>query len=284
MSDMPPGTHVKHRTGTPGLGAAWAILAGMGATSVTYNVVHAVHGGALNIFLALVYGIAPVYGAALLSHVVAVHGGGRLMQAVTFALMLGAMGLSIGATAAVVRPVAGAWMQWLFGIVTDGAALVALRVILASRHRKAAAAAAVDAALAEAKAALERAGEAAGEQSRLEAELTAANAALETVRAELGAEVQALTSALNKARNKARTSGQKRRAASPRNNGSGSPLNVDVPSDVDTQAEALRILGEEPGISGGELGLRLGKSKRYGCILKNKLAASVAGPDTAEQP
>lgn len=59
----------------------------------------------------------------------------------------------------------------------------------------------------------------------------------------------------------------------------GSPLPADPPDDMDTQAEALRILADEPGISGGELGRRLGKSASYGCRLKNKLAASVAGPE-----
>ena len=135
MLGMTP-SHARTTAGTPGLGAAWAILIGAGATSITYNVTHAVHGGALNVGLALVYGIAPVYVSALLSHVVAVHGGGKFMQGITFVLMLGAMALSIGATAAVVQPVAGAWMQWLFGIVIDGAALVALRVILSSRGRQ----------------------------------------------------------------------------------------------------------------------------------------------------
>lgn len=43
-------------------------------------------------------------------------------------------------------------------------------------------------------------------------------------------------------------------------------------ADLDTEAEALRILGAEPKISGGELGRRLGKSESYGCRLKNKLA------------
>jgi Protein of unknown function (DUF2637) len=53
-----------------------------------------------------------------------------------------------------------------------------------------------------------------------------------------------------------------------------------VPQDVDTQAEALRILSDEPGISGSELGRRLGKTEGYGRILKQKLAAAapVTGP------
>jgi uncharacterized protein DUF2637 len=53
-----------------------------------------------------------------------------------------------------------------------------------------------------------------------------------------------------------------------------------IPSDVDTQAEALRILADHPDIAGSELGLRLGKTPGYGRTLKRKLAGSVAGPDS----
>ena len=124
--------------------AAWAVLVGMGGTSVTYNVCHAVSHGSMNLWLALLYGIAPVFAAALLSHIVAEHDGGRFLQGVAFAVMLGAMTLSIGATAAVVKPASGPWMQWLFGAVLDAAALVALRVILSGRKRKAEAAAVLE--------------------------------------------------------------------------------------------------------------------------------------------
>lgn len=246
-------------TRTPSLAPAWAILLGMGAASITYNVVHAVHGGGFNIALALVYAITPVYGAALLSHQVAEHDGGKVMQAITFLLMLGAMALSIGATAAVLGPVAGSWMRWLFGVVADGAALVALRIILSDKSRKAKAAEVTETAHAQAA-------EVAAELARVRQERDTVQAELAEVRERLGGEVQALTSALNKARNKARSSGQKPRASSSRN--------TTVPDDVDTQAEALRILEEEPGISGGALGRRLGKSERYGCMLKNRLAPS----------
>ena len=52
-----------------------------------------------------------------------------------------------------------------------------------------------------------------------------------------------------------------------------------VPKDVETQAEALRILSDDPDIDGSELGRRLGKTPGYGRTLKRKLAPSVAGPD-----
>jgi Protein of unknown function (DUF2637) len=53
-----------------------------------------------------------------------------------------------------------------------------------------------------------------------------------------------------------------------------------VPGDVDTQAQALAIIAEDPGISGSELGRQLGMTPAYGRQLKNRLAGSVAGPDS----
>lgn len=71
----------------------------------------------------------------------------------------------------------------------------------------------------------------------------------------------------------------KRTTVSPRSEAVSSPPETQVPKDVDTQAEALLILAEEPDISGSELGVRLGKTKRYGQILKNKLVVTSAGPE-----
>ncbi len=45
-----------------------------------------------------------------------------------------------------------------------------------------------------------------------------------------------------------------------------------VPRDVETQAEALRILADNPDIDGSELGRQLGKTPGYGRTLKRKLS------------
>lgn len=121
--------------------AAWGVLAAMGATTLTFNVWHATHAGHMMLPLALLYGFAPVLAAMGLSHIVAAHKGGAFMKAAAFAVMLGAMALSMGATAAVVRPTSGPVLCWLFGIVIDAAALVALQVILSPESRAAARAA-----------------------------------------------------------------------------------------------------------------------------------------------
>ena len=121
--------------------AAWGVLAAMGGTTLTFNVWHATHAGHMMLPLALLYGFAPVLAAMGLSHIVAAHQGGAFMKAAAFAVMAGAMALSMGATAAVVRPTGGPLLCWLFGIVIDAAALVALQVILSPESRAAARAA-----------------------------------------------------------------------------------------------------------------------------------------------
>lgn len=66
----------------------------------------------------------------------------------------------------------------------------------------------------------------------------------------------------------------KKPATSPRK-GAVSPA-TQVPNDVDAQAEALAILAAEPDIKGAQLGPRVGKSERWGQMLKNKLATTAA--------
>lgn len=144
---------------------------------------------------------------------------------------------------------------------------------------------------------LDRAEGAEGERERQEAERRAVQASAETVRiTELEAALDALRGELETAqasraeveakaaealervevltRKLARTSGQKPTRKSPPKKAPASTPETQVPDDVDTQAEALRILADEPGISGSELGRRLGKSERYGCMLKKSLAPS----------
>lgn len=145
--------------GRGGTAAAWLVLVAMGGTSVTFQVWHAVHSGAMPLALALLFAGAPVTAAMGLSHLIAVHRCGRLMKSVTVAVMLGAMGLSAGSIAAVIAPIA-MHLSWLFGAVLDAAALVALAMILTERDWEAARRAVADAT---AKAAAEAAASAARE-------------------------------------------------------------------------------------------------------------------------
>ena len=289
--------------------AAWAVLVGMGGTSVTYNVYHATHNGSMNLGLALLYGIAPVFAAALLSHIVAEHDGGRFLQAVTFAVMLGAMTLSIGATAAVVEPAAGPWMQWLFGAVLDAAALVALRVILSSRKHKAAAAEAMEAAertVAEAeRIAAEAAGsvaEAERKSAALEAELATRSAELVAETAEsvttLEAELTAMRTELAAANATAEAlreaaSARLRKRSQPAGAPAGkSASQSDSTEDLTLELRAVQMLNAHPELKkprmGSELGRRLGAAESTGRRLHSSLTGEQlpgeAGEANEEQP
>ena len=110
--------------------AAWAVLAFAGLTMVSFNIWHALHGGIPQLPLAVLAGVVPVALAMGMSHIVAAYRAGRFLKVVTFAVMVGAMVLSIRATGYVVRPAFGP-LWWLYGGVVDSAALVALQVILA---------------------------------------------------------------------------------------------------------------------------------------------------------
>lgn len=267
---------------TPGLAAAWAVLIGTGLTSVTYNVVHAVQGAHLEVVLALLLAWAPAFVAACLSHLAAVLDAPWPVKTAVIAVTLAGMVLSASATASVVAPAEPGWRGWLFGITLDAAALLALWAILTGRRRKNEAATEVETAREAVAQARSEAQAATQKATETEADLATAKTELETVRASLEAEVQALTSALNRARNNRRGSGRKRARSSAPNTRTASPQNTQPSEDIDTQAEALSILLAEPDISGGELGRRLGKSERYGCMLKNRLAASMAGPETQQ--
>ena len=127
-TDLPPRVHDR--------AAAWLVVAFAGITMVAFNMWHAIHGG-IPVALAVLFGLAPVVLAMGLSHVVAAYQGGWFMKGATFAIMLGAMVLSVRATGYVVRPATGDLWP-LFGIVTDSAALLALQVIMSPESRAAA--------------------------------------------------------------------------------------------------------------------------------------------------
>jgi hypothetical protein len=127
------------------------------------------------------------------------------------------------------------------------------------------------------------------ERTALRAQLEDARAAvdplradLETARSELArvtAKAGAATAKLEAQRK--RNSPAKRRATSPRNRSEISRA-TKVPDDVGARAEALGILASEPDISGADLGLRVGKSKRWGQLFLRGLATAPKGPDAEE--
>jgi hypothetical protein len=271
--------------------AAWAVLVGMGGTTVTYNIFHAVHHGpmpkSLTLGLALLYGIAPVFAAMCLSHLVAARKSDKLMQRLAFAVMLGAMALSIGAVGTVVRPVAGRYLCWLFGAVLDAAALIALRMLLSGHERREEEATALQLAESAAETARSEAADAAAKVARLEAELATVTVALEAERA------RRVPGRKQRRGSGRRPAGTGTRNPAPATAGSSAPEPgpEDVP-DIDAEARILALIDQ--GHSASKAGILAGKSDSYGrhvARLRNAAKKEPAGGErtdgdmaTGEQP
>lgn len=291
---------------TPGdVKAAWAVVIAMGGTSVTYQIFHAVVFGQMNVYLAVLYGLVPTAVAALLSHIVATHKGGRFLQGLTFAIMLGAMALSINSTGDVVHTAAGR-LWWLFGLVLDAAALVSLRVIFSAHERKRTAATALQAAEQTARDALARAQRAEAERAEQTADLTRLHAEqateLEQARTELAAAkatVEALRSTRVPARKSRRGSARKPTrnptlSSAPVPPSASGPEPAAVPAgssgpedelDLDTEARLLILQYISEGHSASQAGIMAGKSDSYGrqvARLAKAAKTEPAGDDRTE--
>jgi hypothetical protein len=274
MSGMP--TDAKHERPATArdttIGAAWAILICLGGTQVTFNVVSALRHSALSPVPVLA-GLGPVLAAVLLSHLAASRRAQAWFRVAITGVMLCSMAVSIGATVEVTTPVFDAWWRAvLFGIVLDAASLLALWFIMDRHGEKAAAVTAVEQAQAAAEAARQQASEVTGKAAGLEAELTG-------VRAELEAAL-ARASAPRKSRRSAPRKPARNRTPVPP---SGSAPEVPGADDLSTEVQALDILHANPGISGSELGRRLGKTDRYGRELIKRLGPVAASSESEGQ-
>jgi len=274
--------HAKRRP--EGLIAAWLCLVIAGAATVTFNIVNAWHSGMASP-LGVVEGVVPVALAMIVSHLVAVSSAGAFLRGITFAVMVGALALSVRATGAVVAPAAGT-LWWLYGAVVDTAALASLQVLLTLKARTR------EAAQERAQAETAAAGEATAlraELAALRAELAGAQEIIATAQAERADAQRSAQEAAGKAEVTARKLDALRARSARTGKGAEAPRSrradpraTEVPSDVDAQAEALSILAAEPGISGAQLGPRVGMSKRWGQEFKKNLAGSSAGPEGQE--
>jgi hypothetical protein len=287
MPDMPNGKHAQEAT--PGAKPAsradiWFVLVLTGGASAFLQMWHATHSGSTAGIVDGIVGLVPAATAIGLSHAVVSHKAAAWLRVITVAVMLAFMAAAASASASVVQPVEMRDFNWVFSLALDAAELACVWLLLGHSERKAAEAAAVVLAEKVAEQARTEAAEASGKVAGLEAELARVSTELAEARGALEAQRARRVSGPKRRR----VSGPKRAAVSPPNSSTSSPPNADVvsppetdvPEDVDTQAEALRILAAEPDISGSKLGLRLGKTERYGQMLKSKLAPSVPGPDS----
>ena len=245
--------------------AGWAVLVGAGVTTICFNIYHSTHKGNLATLLAVLLGLAPVGLAMGLSHMGVRHRSNPWMMAAMFAVMIGAMALSMGAVAAVVRPTTGPYLCWLFGAVLDSAALLALWGIISDPK----AVAPKGAPEGELDPELEVASDPEVSPPLPPGSATVLPGGSDP---EVPPPLPPGTSARKPPRKRATTSARKpRRTSAP-----------PVP-DMDNESWALQILATDPGMSGSELGRRMGKSDRYGRDLIKRLSTAVPDPGEGGQ-
>jgi len=216
------------------------------------------------------------------SHLVATSSAGRLLRGITFAVMIGALALSVRATGAVVAPAAGP-LWWLYGAVVDAAALVSLQLLLTLKAR---------AAERERERVAQEAA-AADERTALRAGLDALTETLETAQAEHASSQHELAGALTEAQRResealARVEVLERKLAAksaqkPRQR----KRETAQSEDLTTELRALKFLDDEPALRqpgmGGELARKLGVSPATGRRWHARLTAQAVPPESLSE-
>ena len=247
--------------------SAWLVFISMAGTTMSFQVYHSVERGHMPWPLAGLYGIVPLLISMLLIEVVSGwESAPEWIQWSAYLIIGGAMYLSASASGAVVLHAAPSHSSLLFGLLLDGAAILAARFLMTSA--KTAATAKRDTLEAELDA--ERLARQSAEAERESARKDAADA---TAKAEAAARQLAGT----KAGTKGDTSGERGTGtAAPRKPGTAARKTAAKDpeaqaAEILTHAEAELILAADPHISGSELGRRLGTTPGYGRTLKRKL-------------
>lgn len=256
---------------------AWAVFVSMAGTTMSFQVYHSIERGHLPPALAVLYGVVPLFISMLLIEVISGwESAPKWIRGAAYLIIAGSMYLSAAATGAVVLKAAPPHSSLLFGLLLDGAAILAARFLMTGTSR----AAKAELAALEQAAQIERA-------ARLEAE-EEAEAALSEAQAALDAEREekaALTARLEAAQQQLEEAAQERhkdRPVPPRTpRRSAAPRSTKSPeaqaAEVVIRTEAELILDAEPGISGSELGRRLNVQPGYGRRLKRELTQAGRG-------
>ena len=247
--------------------SAWAVFIGMAGTTMSFQVYHSIEHGKMPPPLAVLYGVVPLLISMLVIEVVSGWDNAPVWaRGGAYLIIGGAMFLSAAATGAVVLHAAPDHSSLLFGLLLDGAAILAARFLMTTAKVTAAMAQAVSAAALEAERGVRRNAEAARDAARQET----AEMAEAVTRAE--AKAEALTAKLAAIPKQAgRGSGRKRDAEVPGNGGGSGPGNgrpdqapsaapespgAEAPEDLDSEAKVLWYL--DKGYSASRAGVKAG--------------------------
>lgn len=271
--------------------SAWLVFISMAGTTMSFQVYHSIKHGHMPVPLAVLYGVVPLLISMLVIEVVSGwHDAPKWIRWGAYLIIGGAMYLSAAATGAVVLRAAPDHSSLLFGLLLDGAAILAARFLMTAVKRAAAAEQAEHVAALTAERERADAAEAAAEElrrtaaetaSKTEAELADARrqAADATARAEAErdaarervavatGEADALRRELAEARRgnddrkrdrKPGGSGTRKRAPETGNDdGAGEP-----PEDLDSEARVLWFLAK--GWSASQAGIKAGLTDSRG--------------------
>ena len=244
--------------------SAWLVFISMAGTTMSFQVYHSIEHGHMPPPLAVLYGVVPLFISMLVIEVVSGwEDAPKWVRWAAYLIIGGAMYLSAAATGAVVLRAAPPHSSLLFGLLLDGAAILAARFLMTAVKR------AAGAELAALQMAL-----AAERDARLEADAECAalreeSGTAQQERAELAGRLQAALQQQAEAAQKRHKGGTSAGGGTtPRSRAKNPEAQA---AEVVTRAEASIILAAEPGISGSELGRRLGVQEGYGRKLKREL-------------
>jgi hypothetical protein len=112
--------------------SAWSVFISMAGTTMSFQVYHSLEHGYMPWPLAYLYGIVPLLISMLLIEVISGwNDAPKWIRWVTYLIIAGAMFLSASATGAVVFRAAPHRASLLFGLLLDGAAILAARFLMA---------------------------------------------------------------------------------------------------------------------------------------------------------
>lgn len=253
--------------------SAWLVFLSMAGTTMSFQVYHSIEHGKMPWPLAVLYGIVPLLISMLVIEVVSGWDDApKWAQGGAYLIIGGAMFLSAAATGAVVLHAAPNHSSLLFGLLLDGAAILAARFLMTAAKRTAAMAQAAFAAAMEAERIARQQAEAGTETARAEV------AGWRTAAAEATAKAEELAQQLAdvKADTEGGSAGRRGSGSAGRHKGGSAARSrtkdpAAQAAEAVTYAEAELILAAEPGISGSELGRKLGTTPGYGRTLKRKL-------------
>jgi hypothetical protein len=247
---------------------AWLVFISMAGTTMSFQVYHSIEHGQMPWPLAVLYGVVPLFISMLVIEFASGDDAPKWIQWAAYLIIGGAMYLSAAATGAVVLRAAPEHSSLLFGLLLDGAAILAARFLMTAAKLDAAAKRVSFEAALEAERAARHNAEAGLEAAQ-------ADAAEATQKAEALALQLADTPITEPGTAGGRGSGTAARQPTRRKSGTVAPRRTKdaaaQAAEVVTHAEAELILAADPEISGSELGRRLGTTPGYGRTLKRKL-------------